>query len=95
MTNLEKPCINIDNFRQISLLCYIGPFYGKLNFLIDSGAEISLIKSGKILDLTTLIESPKLKLVGISSDSQHFETIGSCEIQVEMCYNFTHFPSDQ
>ena len=50
------------------------------NFLVDSGADISVVKIGKLKDDIMINESIKINLTGIGGEVQ--KTLGFCELGI-------------
>lgn len=51
-------------------------------FIIDSGAKISLLKIGKLLDSIKIDRNCRTKLIGISPEI--IETIGTCKLEIDV-----------
>lgn len=70
-----------NNFRILHLFCSIGN-KEKLSFLIDTGADLSLIKRNSILKNTTIWSQLATRIDGISSAGRNTQTLGTAEATI-------------
>lgn len=70
--------------RQIELTCIVGQFRVRLKFLIDSGAEISIIRLSRLSKKTAISRAERIKLMGIASNVSDLYSMGTCVIYVQL-----------
>lgn len=71
-----------DNVREFFLHCSVSPSDKPLRFLVDTGAEISLIKLQSLKQGIRIFAKKAIELVGISSSSNNVQTLGTCNAEL-------------
>lgn len=66
------------NFSQFLFPCSVGLPNKPMNFLLDTGAEISIIKLKSIRSDVPINTNNIIEIKGLSSNSDNLLTMGSC-----------------
>lgn len=85
---LTQSAISMNKFskdsRQITLFSWFGNFNGNLDYLVDTGAEVSLVKLSSINDIVQVSQTEFIPLNSLSPYTSDLFTLGTCINQVKL-----------